>query len=323
MKKYFIISNGETKGPYDLSELKLLNIKSDTLVWNSTLDNWVKANEVEELNDLFKYSPPPIPSESVMPPPIDVNIKITKSPEEILRAKKASTTLSKEITIIFKLIILSVILALVVYLVLIVYYSSNVKTLKMEYASNEDIYNSEKEKNDNLKQATDRKIKTLFENISELKNEESLYYYLFPDEYPKDENSEFEDVIPRLSEEDFIKAQNMGTMGYNPENDSETLIPKKYNYGQNILLNNGISKQELTFYNSYPLSIEEGKHIRSIEFFNKKILDNSSREIEFAKSDLKNEPNEYLLQIWIWITIVLIVGRYIIFSVKWVNNNNK
>lgn len=323
MNKFFIITNGETKGPYDLSELKILNIKSDSLVWNSTLDNWVKASEVEELKDLFKYSPPPIPSESIIAPPIDVNIKITKSPEEILRAKKAPIILSKEITIIFKLILLSTTLALVAYLVLIVFYSSIVKTSEMKYASNEAIYNSEKGKNDNLKQITDRKIKALFENNSELKEEESFYNYLFPTPYSEDNNLESAPIIQRLSQDEIIKSQNIGLMGYNPENDSETLIPKKYFNGQKILLKNGVSKQELTFYNSNPLTREKEKHIRSTEYLYKQLLDFSSRDIESAQFDLKNQPKEYGLQFWIWITIVLIIGRYIVFSVKWVNNNNK
>lgn len=54
MKKYYYSSNGIDKnGPVTLEELKQIKIDPKTMVWFEGLDNWVNAEEINELNSLF------------------------------------------------------------------------------------------------------------------------------------------------------------------------------------------------------------------------------------------------------------------------------
>lgn len=74
--KYWIVSGGERKGPYELSELESAGIDASTLVWNFSLSDWTPAGELPELSGLI---PPPVPpgfSEAdggVCPPPVPVD----------------------------------------------------------------------------------------------------------------------------------------------------------------------------------------------------------------------------------------------------------
>lgn len=53
MRKYFI-HNGETEnGPFDLEQLKTMQIKSDTPIWYEGIPNWTIANNVEELKAII------------------------------------------------------------------------------------------------------------------------------------------------------------------------------------------------------------------------------------------------------------------------------
>ena len=54
MKKYYYSSNGIDKnGPVTLEELKQIKIDPKTMVWFEGLNNWVNAEEINELNSLF------------------------------------------------------------------------------------------------------------------------------------------------------------------------------------------------------------------------------------------------------------------------------
>lgn len=55
MKNYFYIdkTTQQQKGPFTPEQLKALNIQPDTMVWSTGMDNWVEANTVEELKNLF------------------------------------------------------------------------------------------------------------------------------------------------------------------------------------------------------------------------------------------------------------------------------
>ena len=65
MKKYFILSGKEQKGPFTIEELKKLGVTNDTLCWFEGTENWKKINEVPELKELLieSLSPPPPPAE--------------------------------------------------------------------------------------------------------------------------------------------------------------------------------------------------------------------------------------------------------------------
>ena len=60
MRKYFI-HNGETEnGPFDIEQLKLMQIKSETPIWYEGIQNWTIASNVEELKAIIiSTSTPP------------------------------------------------------------------------------------------------------------------------------------------------------------------------------------------------------------------------------------------------------------------------
>jgi hypothetical protein len=71
MKKYHLHNGSEQEGPFTIEELSEKNINRETEIWFEGLDDWKKAGEVEELNELFKIIPPPIKSKvQATPPPI-------------------------------------------------------------------------------------------------------------------------------------------------------------------------------------------------------------------------------------------------------------
>lgn len=67
MQKFYIHKDNQQQGPFSIEELKNLKISRETMIWFEGADNWRKANEIEELNDIFKSIPPPI--SSITPPP--------------------------------------------------------------------------------------------------------------------------------------------------------------------------------------------------------------------------------------------------------------
>lgn len=70
-KEFYYLDGKEQKGPYSIDQLKELNLKSDTLIWEESFDNWKPLRDVEELKGLLKKTPPP-------PPIIDTNISSKK-----------------------------------------------------------------------------------------------------------------------------------------------------------------------------------------------------------------------------------------------------
>ncbi|MBR5551304.1 MAG: DUF4339 domain-containing protein [Muribaculaceae bacterium] len=69
---YYIIENGLQIGPLTIEQLKFKNISPDTQVWCEGMSEWKKANEVDELKELFVTNtppPPPFPSQSLFTKP--------------------------------------------------------------------------------------------------------------------------------------------------------------------------------------------------------------------------------------------------------------
>lgn len=70
MRMYFYNNGKKQFGPFSLDELKAQKIQKEYLVWYEGLENWSKAEEIEELKDYFaKFTPPPI-ERLKTPPPI-------------------------------------------------------------------------------------------------------------------------------------------------------------------------------------------------------------------------------------------------------------
>ena len=75
MKEYYYEKEGQKIGPLLKEELNG-KISKDTLVWKDGLENWIKASQLTELNDLFQKEPPPIPG------------SVVESKDEIGRVKR-------------------------------------------------------------------------------------------------------------------------------------------------------------------------------------------------------------------------------------------
>ena len=64
---FYIYKNGSKLGPYGMEDLKKVDFNKDTLVWCKGFDNWKKAEEVPELEELLASIPPATPTEAPMP----------------------------------------------------------------------------------------------------------------------------------------------------------------------------------------------------------------------------------------------------------------
>ena len=54
--KYYIVKNGDKEGPFNIDELKIYDLKEDSLVWHEGLNDWQKAKEIETLKSFFNDS---------------------------------------------------------------------------------------------------------------------------------------------------------------------------------------------------------------------------------------------------------------------------
>ncbi len=95
MQKFYIHSDDQQQGPFSKDELKDLKITRDTMVWFEGADNWIKAIEVEDLQEIFKSIPPPIQINTpVIPPPLkDKKPNQETNPIIEIKPKKKNTTL--------------------------------------------------------------------------------------------------------------------------------------------------------------------------------------------------------------------------------------
>ena len=98
MNKYHVVINGSQQGPFSLEELREKNMTKTTLVWTEELDNWVEAANLEELQDLIKKMPPPIPLKPIEP--LQVEAEISKK-EESLISPKTEVLIAKETKSVF------------------------------------------------------------------------------------------------------------------------------------------------------------------------------------------------------------------------------
>jgi len=62
VSKYYVAVDGNSTGPYDVKKLQEMadngQLKKDSLVWKKGMADWVRADSVEELKDLFTDIPP-------------------------------------------------------------------------------------------------------------------------------------------------------------------------------------------------------------------------------------------------------------------------
>lgn len=55
--------SGQKVGPVKITDIPPNSLNQETLVWHKELDNWIKAESLPELDNYFKSTPPPLPSE--------------------------------------------------------------------------------------------------------------------------------------------------------------------------------------------------------------------------------------------------------------------
>ena len=64
---YNVAVNGQATGPFDIDILKQMivagQLSANSLVWRAGMGEWVRADSVDELKNLFKIAMPPIPQE--------------------------------------------------------------------------------------------------------------------------------------------------------------------------------------------------------------------------------------------------------------------
>lgn len=66
MKKYYLHNGQVESGPFDIEQLKEMNLNSDTPIWYDGLSEWTTIKNVYELKSIFITKPPPL-----KPPVID------------------------------------------------------------------------------------------------------------------------------------------------------------------------------------------------------------------------------------------------------------
>ncbi|MBL4664098.1 MAG: DUF4339 domain-containing protein [Flavobacteriaceae bacterium] len=107
MKKYYLQNGTEQYGPFDISELNTKNITRKTLVWYEGIPDWIVAEKIKELLELFEHS---------MPPPIKNKTSIVSSESKKKKAsKKIVKNLVPLVLIIGAFVIAFVVITLVTY----------------------------------------------------------------------------------------------------------------------------------------------------------------------------------------------------------------
>jgi hypothetical protein len=83
MKKYFYSNGQDKEGPFSIEELKIEDIKPDTLIWYEGLDDWTPAIDIEEVKLILELNPPDVSSTD------DIIVEINKN---ILDKKSSKST---------------------------------------------------------------------------------------------------------------------------------------------------------------------------------------------------------------------------------------
>ena len=81
--RFYIIVDGEQKGPFGIEDLQSNNLSADSYIWCPGMDNWKCAKDVDELKFLFSKEQSSIDlTVPVQPPPFQHPENTTSIPEE-------------------------------------------------------------------------------------------------------------------------------------------------------------------------------------------------------------------------------------------------
>lgn len=62
MKQYFLVINGEKRGPFTIDQLTTQPVTPQTLVWTEGMSDWAPAQQVAEISSLFAPQAPSAPT---------------------------------------------------------------------------------------------------------------------------------------------------------------------------------------------------------------------------------------------------------------------
>lgn len=65
MKEYYLHNGQNQIGPFSKEDLREQGISQESYVWKEGMADWVKAGEMQELNEIFKTTPPPFKVKNV------------------------------------------------------------------------------------------------------------------------------------------------------------------------------------------------------------------------------------------------------------------
>jgi hypothetical protein len=81
MKKYYYHDGKSQQGPFDIEELKSKSLSKDTMIWFEGMPEWLKAETIEELKELFIVKmPPPL---NPTPPTLQINSAISNEKQTV------------------------------------------------------------------------------------------------------------------------------------------------------------------------------------------------------------------------------------------------
>ena len=92
MSKFFIHKDEQQQGPFTTDELKDIKITRETMVWFEGEEDWKKAVEIEELQEILKSIPPPL---------VDKKIEDVKKSIDIGKPSRKKKGLTLAVFVVF------------------------------------------------------------------------------------------------------------------------------------------------------------------------------------------------------------------------------
>jgi hypothetical protein len=92
MSKFYIHIDDQQQGPFTTDELKDLKIARETMVWFEGEEDWKKAVEIEELQEILKSIPPPL---------VDKKIEDAKKSIDIEKPSRKKKGLTLAVFVVF------------------------------------------------------------------------------------------------------------------------------------------------------------------------------------------------------------------------------
>src|SRR5262245_27769371 len=76
--RFYMVIDGQRRGPFALEELPEHGLEHDTLAWHTGMSEWLRADQVPALREVLLTIPPPLPES---PPPLPRRPTSSATPE--------------------------------------------------------------------------------------------------------------------------------------------------------------------------------------------------------------------------------------------------